>query len=586
MVHKRHFRDDEEDDRFPPRNRDSKKKTMFNKTLFGDLTKDFLLNEASWERFLRPVIRDAAERAVYAFYTCSRCPASQAGTSAVRGLQLRFLNKLPNTIFTGSKIESEESRAIKIALVDAASETTVCSGPLSSIKIEIVALNGDFGADDQEDWTATEFNASVVRERQGKRPLVTGVTTLMLREGVGEVGEIIFTDNSSWIRSRKFRLGARVMQKGIGEERIREARSEPFMVKDHRGESYRKHHPPRLDDEVWRLEKIAKEGAFHTKLSSNRINTVKDFLQKYMIDPHSLRTMFGGISDRVWKFIVEHALECEDVNDYKYAYFGQDVIVHFNSVYKVVGATFGDQYFRVEDLLPIQKVMVENLKQQAYSDLNNLIRLDELSIPGFLRPPAILQPGGLLSDLPVDLQQNGFQFLQQGQPLIELGLSQSSASASTSYPYVGEGSNQIVGSLEQNYPVQAITSAHRNSISVEGFFSTQNNEESNLFSSLSQGQQLIPTTTHLTENFFNFQTPTFSPDTTTWGQGNGSFFASNNEPEDGILTPAFVHIARGRKSKVGWCKIRAAIKWWLSAKPAARRMARHVCFNRPWYLDS
>jgi len=48
-----------------------------------------------------------------------------------------------------------------------------------------------------------------VREREGKRPLLTGDTTVQLKDGVGVVGDITFTDNSSWIRSRKFRLGVR-----------------------------------------------------------------------------------------------------------------------------------------------------------------------------------------------------------------------------------------------------------------------------------------------------------------------------------------------------------------------------------------
>lgn len=55
--------------------------------------------------------------------------------------------------------------------------------------------------------------------------------------------------------------------------------------------AYRKHHPPSLDDEVWRLEKIAKDGASHKKLSSRGIETVKDFLQLYVRDPSSLRNV-------------------------------------------------------------------------------------------------------------------------------------------------------------------------------------------------------------------------------------------------------------------------------------------------------
>ncbi|KAK1376754.1 hypothetical protein POM88_032947 [Heracleum sosnowskyi] len=48
------------------------------------------------------------------------------------------------------------------------------------------------------------------------------------------MGNNYFTDNSSWIRSRKFRLGARMQ--GMPDVRVKEAKSEPFVVKDHRGD--------------------------------------------------------------------------------------------------------------------------------------------------------------------------------------------------------------------------------------------------------------------------------------------------------------------------------------------------------------
>lgn len=52
---------------------------------------------------------------------------------------------------------------------------------------------------------------------------------------------------------------------------------------------YRKHYPPSLGDEVWRLDKIGKDGAFHKRLSAARIDTVQDFLKLSVIDPDELR---------------------------------------------------------------------------------------------------------------------------------------------------------------------------------------------------------------------------------------------------------------------------------------------------------
>lgn len=46
-----------------------------------------------------------------------------------------------------------------------------------------------------------------------------------------------------------------------------------------------------LNDEVWRLEKIGKDGAFHKKLASENINTVQDLLKLSIVDPQKLRTV-------------------------------------------------------------------------------------------------------------------------------------------------------------------------------------------------------------------------------------------------------------------------------------------------------
>lgn len=54
---------------------------------------------------------------------------------------------------------------------------------------------------------------------------------------------------------------------------------------------YRKHYPPALWDEVWRLERIGKDGAFHRKLSAENINTVQDFLKLCAVDPDRLRSV-------------------------------------------------------------------------------------------------------------------------------------------------------------------------------------------------------------------------------------------------------------------------------------------------------
>lgn len=100
-----------------------------------------------------------------------------------------------------------------------------------------MVLDGDFNSDERTSWTETEFAESIVREREGKRPLLSGEVEIKLTGGVGFITDIAFTDNSSWRRNRRFRLGARVFVGVNGtEEKVQEGVSSSFMVKDHRGE--------------------------------------------------------------------------------------------------------------------------------------------------------------------------------------------------------------------------------------------------------------------------------------------------------------------------------------------------------------
>ena len=143
---------------------------------------------------------------------------------------------MPPTLFTNSIVRDEEHASLKIILVDASSGNLIEHGPFSSIKVEILVLKADFATDGREDWSESEFNDCIVREREGKRPLLVGDLTCTLVNGVGFVGSVTFTDNSSWVRSRKFRLAVRAVSRAAKGTGIREAVSEAFVVLDHRGE--------------------------------------------------------------------------------------------------------------------------------------------------------------------------------------------------------------------------------------------------------------------------------------------------------------------------------------------------------------
>lgn len=157
------------------------------------------------------------------------------GSSQSVSLELRFINDLPATLFAGSRIEAEDNLPLTVALIDPRTNMRVTSGPLSSAKVLIVVLDGDFDSDGGEEWREEEFTSNIVRKREGHRPLITGDPIINLREGLASLFNITFTDNSSWIRSRRFRLGARISQKAPVHGRVKEAASRSFVVKDHRG---------------------------------------------------------------------------------------------------------------------------------------------------------------------------------------------------------------------------------------------------------------------------------------------------------------------------------------------------------------
>lgn len=166
------------------------------------------------------------------FRTCGKDIYS---SSESRSLRLKFSNSLSLPVFTGTRIEAEDCSSLQVTLIDALTGQVVSSGSHCSAKVEIVVLEGDFDSDEGDNWTTHDFKNNIVKEREGKKPLLNGETFFTLKDGACLVSDISFTDNSSWTRSRKFRLGARIVDNS-DRIQIREAKTEPFIVRDHRGE--------------------------------------------------------------------------------------------------------------------------------------------------------------------------------------------------------------------------------------------------------------------------------------------------------------------------------------------------------------
>ncbi|XP_019457774.1 PREDICTED: protein SAR DEFICIENT 1-like [Lupinus angustifolius] len=292
-------------------------------------------------------------------------------------LQLTFNKNLSLPIFTGSKILDPNGDHINIILVDKTNgQITSLSHP---IKLEIVVLDGDFQSDNSEaNWTSDQFNNHTVKERNGKRPLLAGELNLTMRDGIAPIEDLEFTDNSSWIRSRKFRVAVRVAAGVNHGVRIREGMTEAFVVKDHRGELYKKHHPPMLHDEVWRLEKIRKDGAFHKKLCSEGIKTVQDFLKLSVIHHHKLRKILGiGMSEKMWDITMKHARTC-NMGSKIYIYSGSHFTIFLNPICQLIRADINGQTFTAREMSNMNRSYIEKLVREAYASWHSLKIVDRV----------------------------------------------------------------------------------------------------------------------------------------------------------------------------------------------------------------
>ncbi|KAL3512935.1 hypothetical protein ACH5RR_025652 [Cinchona calisaya] len=339
------------------------------------------LMEPALEPMIRKVVKEEVDLAMRKYLiSMRRSCGKEICPSESRSLQLQFLSPISLPVFTGTRIEGEDFNNLQVALVDGLTGEVVSVGPQSAAKVEIVVLEGDFDSEEGDIWTFEEFKNNIVREREGKKPLLTGDPFLTLKEGIGVVGDISFTDNSSWTRSRKFRLGARIVDNSDG-IRVREAKTESLIVRDHRGELYKKHHPPSLMDEVWRLEKIGKDGAFHRRLSKERVKTVKDFLTLYFVDPTRLRNILGtGMSAKMWEVTIDHARTCVlDKELYLYYPSGSHHKkgVVFNVVGEVMGFVSDCQYITNDKLSETERACAHDLVVAAHRHWADVVLVDD-----------------------------------------------------------------------------------------------------------------------------------------------------------------------------------------------------------------
>ena len=163
-----------------------------------------------------------------------RNSGSGTHSSEIRSLQLKFLDEPSVPVFTGTQIKGKDGTPIRVALVDGITGQFVKSGPEASAKVELVVVEGDFDGDKRRNWTPEEFNNKIVREMEGRKSPLIGDVYLNLENGIGFIGNIRFRHTKCWSKRLEFRLVARIVD-GFHGVRVKEAKTEPFIVGDRRG---------------------------------------------------------------------------------------------------------------------------------------------------------------------------------------------------------------------------------------------------------------------------------------------------------------------------------------------------------------
>ncbi|KAK3136748.1 hypothetical protein QOZ80_5BG0441870 [Eleusine coracana subsp. coracana] len=254
-------------------------------------------------------------------------------------IRLRFLNGMKSLIYHEDEIRSDRDSAIRIGIFDG--NNIIKSGQLSSLKIEILALNGDFPYDASDIWTSEEFSEHIVGGRDGKRNV----------------------------------LAARVCDGEHGE--VQEAVMNPVIVQDCRNKLNEKSYPPKLYDRVHRLEEIANGGKYCNRLRQENIVTVQDFLKALNKDPDNLARILQIKKEyQAWKKMVKHAQGCCLEGNHKlksYRSIEANVVLFFDCVDRLVGAKFGDHYIASDMFDSDQQDSVDKLKRHAYAQLDGLI---------------------------------------------------------------------------------------------------------------------------------------------------------------------------------------------------------------------
>lgn len=155
--------------------------------------------------------------------------------------RLRFNTLVKERVYKGKSIRTDKGDCVEVHLHDD-DHQIVRDHPLSSAKVKLVVLNGEFNKDDDQDyWSKEDFEKSIRAPRERNSTLgnanqkiesIVDNCTFNLSSGTGRHHGAIILDNSN---RKNVRLG--VMVVGRPEERVLEGISNHFRVQEAKTES-------------------------------------------------------------------------------------------------------------------------------------------------------------------------------------------------------------------------------------------------------------------------------------------------------------------------------------------------------------
>lgn len=246
-------------------------------------------------------VKQRKKEKIYSDYEAS------ASSKAIINLELKFSNEVVSPVFTKEIITRKtsgvgENESINVILVDSKTQKIVTIEPIASSKVQIVLLRGDCDIS-----SCLEFKKNIVVNWRNKKNLLLGDLYVDLRNGWGRIGEIRFKHDRNPLKNVRFRLGAMVVGCSYG-YKVKEAITNPFDVKDARNVP-KCLGPLTLEDKVWCLKNISKNGNIHKRLNRNNIFTVKNFRDIHSSNPLALQKIYGS-KGKKWEVTINHAKTC------------------------------------------------------------------------------------------------------------------------------------------------------------------------------------------------------------------------------------------------------------------------------------